>query len=272
MEVLPIGAGILSWRSPLTVANTIRQYGDFPKCFSEFKVFFQEISDADRAVAEGAGLAYEGRPTNVGIQAGMRWVAESLSSEFVLYLENDFNLDVPVGKAVEELRRALDWIRSGRADMVRLRSLFNPGLPLIAPEKYSAVYTPRDIDPRFRLHANLVSANPWTRWLRPFKSRCAAARAAYVERAPEKLFPRIFRREPEGLVTTSAYLNWTNNPVLIRRDLFLRIADYADAHPSHRLVGGFPDFEKPLNCRWWRAQRFRIGLPDGIFTHNRLDR
>ena len=156
--------------------------------------------------------------------------------------------------------------------MVRLRSLFNPGVPCTDPKKYSSVFRPKDIDPRFRLHDQLVTANPLVRWLRPFKARRIAARGVYVERAPESLFPKVFAREPEGLVTTSAYLNWTNNPVLIRRALFLRIADYADAHPSHRTVGGFQDFEKPLNCRWWREQRFRIGLPDGIFTHNRLDR
>ena len=272
METLPISAGILSWGAPRTVANTLRQYGSFPRRFSEFKIFFQEMSDADRAVADAAGVPYEGRAENVGIQAGMRWVVEGLTGEYVLYLENDFILDVPEEEAVAELSRALEWIRSGRVDIVRLRSRFNPGEPLIAPRKYSEVFTPADIDPRFRLYGQIRKAHPLVRWLRPFKSRRAAARAAYVEREPERLFPGIFAREPEGLVTSSRYLNWTNNPVLLRRDLFLRIADYADAHPSRRTVGGFPDFEKPLNCRWWRAQNLRIGLPDGIFTHNRLDR
>ncbi len=269
---LPIGVGVLSWRAPKTVANTLAQYGDFPALFDEFRLFFQECTDADRRVARQFGVDFAERPTNVGIQDGMRWVAESLKGEYILYLENDFNLIVPPEEAFRELVRAREWIGSGRVDIVRLRSLFNPGLPCTDPHKYSTFYRPRNADPRFQLGAQLADANPLLRWLRPFKARRIAARGAYVEREPEKLFPRVFRREPEGLVTTSAYLNWTNNPVLIRRKLFLRIADYADAHPSHRTVGGFQDFEKPLNCRWWRAQKFRIGLPDGIFTHNRLDR
>ena len=122
------------------------------------------------------------------------------------------------------------------------------------------------------MHESLVKPNPLVRWLRPFKSRRVASRAAYVEREPERLFPKVFAKDGTGLVTTSAYLNWTNNPVLLRRDLFLRIADYADAHPTRRTTGGFQDFEKPLNCHWWRAQRLRIGLPDGMFTHCRIDR
>lgn len=223
-------------------------------------------------MAETAGLDFLGRKANVGIQAGMRWVAENLTNKYMLYLENDFLLTVPVDEAVSEMTRALTWIKSGRVDLVRLRSRFNPGEPLVAPEKYSAVYEPVDIDPRFRLQKMLVKANPWLRYLRPFKSRRAAARAAYVERAPERIFPKIFRRDDEGLVTSSRYLNWTNNPVLIRRDLFLRLADYADAHPTHRLVNGFSDFERPLNCRWWRGQNLKIGLPGGIFTHQRIDR
>ena len=269
---LAIGAGILSWRAPRTVANTLAQYGDFPARFAEFRLFFQECTDEDRRVAGQFGIDFEGRPTNIGIQDGMRWVVESLKSDYILYLENDFNLLVPPEEAFRELERALKWIESGRVDIVRLRSLFNPGIPCTDPHKYSTLYRPTDIDPRFRFAGDLASGNPLLRWLRPFKARRIAARSAYVEREPERLFPRVFRREPEGLVTTSAYLNWTNNPVLIRRELFLRIADYADAHPSHRTVGGFQDFEKPLNCHWWRAQKFRIGLPDGIFTHNRLDR
>lgn len=275
MKKLPISVGLLSWRAAQTIANTLSRYredGDFASRFAEFKVFFQECSPSDRAVAERFGVAFEGRADNIGIQDGMRWVVESLTGEFVLYLENDFNLAVPPDEACAEIEAARNWIESGRVDMVRLRSRFDPGLPCTAPVKYSSVFRPKDVDPRFRLHDQLVTPNPLVRWLRPFKARRIAARAIYVEREPERRFPQIFRREPEGLVTTSAFLNWTNNPVLIRRELFLRIADYADAHPSHRTVGGFQDFEKPLNCRWWRAQKFRIGLPDGIFTHNRIDR
>ena len=271
-EALPISAGILSWRAPKTVANTLAQYGDFPRRLAEFRIFFQECSGADVAAAEAAGVAWTGRPENVGIQGGMRWVVENLKSDYVLYLENDFNLLVSPDEAVRELRTALGWIERGAVDIVRLRSRFNPGEPCGDPEKYSSVFLPADVDPRFVDPGRLGRGNPWIRLFRPFKCRRIAARGAYVERSPEKLFPKVFRRDETGLVTTSAYLNWTNNPVLIRRSLFLEIADYADAHPSHRTVGGYQDFEKPLNCRWWRARGLRIGLPEGIFTHRRLDR
>lgn len=269
---LPIGVGVLSWKAPKTVERTLSGYGTFPQVFSEFKVFFQECSCEDLAVARRYGVTAVGRPDNIGIQSGMRWVVENLSSEYVLYLENDFNLSVPMETAVGEIARAHRWLASGRIDIVRLRSRFDPGEPCGDPEKYSSVFVPSDIDPRFRQHHRLVKANPLIRFFRPFKARRVASRAAYVERDPAGLFPKVFSREPEGLVTTSAYLNWTNNPVLMRRDIFLMIADYADAHPSSRTVGGFQDFEKPLNCLWWRRQKLRIGLPDGIFTHNRIDR
>lgn len=263
---------MLSWKAPKTVANTLAQYGEFPRGLAEFKVFFQEMSEADRAVAERAGVAYAGRPDNVGIQSGMRWVVEGLASEYVLYLENDFNLVVPVDEALAELARALEWIRSDRVDIVRLRSLFNPGFPCGDPEKYSSVFRPVDVDPRFCYPIVLGKGNPLVRWFRPGKARRAASRAAYVEREPERLYPGVFRRDETGLITSSAFLNWTNNPVLLRKRLFLEIADYADAHPSSRGVGGMQDFEKPLNCRWWRSRKYRIGLLPGIFTHNRLDR
>lgn len=271
-ERLQIGAGILSWRAPMTVSNTLAQYGDFMSRLAEFKIFFQECSDADRAVAEYYGIPCVARETNIGIQGGIRWVVENLASEFVIFLENDFNLLVTPEIAIEELKKAKRWIESEEVDMVRLRSLFTPGEPCGDPEKYSKIFRPTEIDPRFINPARLKKGNPFIRFFRPFKCRRIAARGAYVERYPEKVFPKIFTRNDMGLITDSRYLNWTNNPVLIRRELFLKIADYADAHPSHRTVGGFQDFEKPLNCRWWRKQKLRIGLIDGIFTHNRLDR
>lgn len=269
---LDISAGILSWRAPKTLSNTLRQYRDFPSRLSEFKLFFQECSDEDRAVAERYGIPSVGRKTNIGIQNGIRWVVESLTSRYVIFLENDFNLTVSPESAVEELEKAKRWIESGKVDLVRLRSLFNPGEPCADPEKYSKVFKPVEVDPRFLSPSRLKTGNPLVRLFRPFKCRRIAARGAYVERYPEKVFPRVFSRDETGLVTDSRYLNWTNNPVLISRELFLRIIDHADAHPSSRTVGGFQDLEKPLNCRWWRAQRIRIGLIDGIFTHNRLDR
>lgn len=42
--VSDISAGVLSWKAPQTIANTLAQYGDFPKRLNEFKLFFQEIS------------------------------------------------------------------------------------------------------------------------------------------------------------------------------------------------------------------------------------
>ena len=269
---LPIGAGVLSWRAPLTVANTLRQYRDFPSRLAEFRIFFQECSEGDREVAQRAGVPFSERPDNVGIQRGMRWVVENLKSEFVIFLENDFNLLVSADEACVELEKSLDWIRRGAVDMVRLRSRFTPGEPCGDPVKYSSVFRPVEIDPRFRYPDGLGTGNALIRLFRPFKSRRIAARGAYVERHPEQVFPDVFRRDDVGLITTSRYLNWTNNPVLVRRELFLRLADYADAHPSSRTVGGHQDFEKPLNCGWWRRQGLRIGLIDGIFTHNRLDR
>lgn len=270
--VSDISAGVLSWKAPQTIANTLAQYGDFPKRLNEFKLFFQEISQSDREVAEKYAIEYLGRDKNIGIQGGIRWVVENLKSEFVIFLENDFNLLVSPGEAVKELEKAKAWIKSGAVDMVRLRSIFNPGEPCGDPDKYSSIYKPTEVDSRFINPSRLKKGNFFIRLFRPFKCRRIAARGVYVERYPEKLFPKIFKRDEVGLITDSRYLNWTNNPVLIRRDLFLKIADYADAHPSSRTVGGYQDFEKPLNCLWWRKQGFKIGLLDGIFTHRRLDR
>jgi hypothetical protein len=34
---------------------------------------------------------------------------------------------------------------------------------------------------------------------------------------------------------------------------------------------GFQSPERPLNCRWWRNQHFKIGQGKGLSTHRRMD-
>jgi hypothetical protein len=85
MKKLPISAGILSFKAPQTIDATLAQYGDFLRHFEEAKVFFQAFSETDREIARKHHIDYSGRTDNVGIQNGMRWVAENLKASCILY-------------------------------------------------------------------------------------------------------------------------------------------------------------------------------------------
>lgn len=272
MEKLPISLGILSFKAPKTIDLTLTQYGDFLSHFDEAKLFFQCFSETDKQIAESHHVLYEGRPDNIGIQGGMRWVAENLKSDYILYLENDFQLSVDIPHALAVLKDALNRIESGQIDIMRLRSRFTPGDPFQDVVKYTRIFKPRQIHPDFSDFKKIQKTNPLLRFINPLKARKLACRSLFIEQYPEKRFPNYIKKDGDVYVIDSAYLNWTNNPFLMKLDLFLRLMDYADAHPSHRTVGGMQDMEKPLNCGWWRRQHFKIGIGDGIFTHRRIDR
>ena len=270
MQKLPVSIGILSFKAYKTIDATLTQYRDFLDHFDDAKVFFQTFCDLDREIAEKHNVQYLKRDNNIGIQDGIRWVVENSKNDYVLYLENDFHLLRDVDYCVDEIAKALALLQNGKIDMMRLRSRFVPGEPY-GNLVYTKYFKPQHIHPDFKDFHKIRKTVPFLKYLRPFKARRVAASSLYIEEFPEKISPYI-KKEDGYYVADSCVLNWTNNPTLIAKKLFLELLDYADKHPSSRTVYGFQDLEKPLNCRWWRNRHFKIGVCDGIFTHCRLDR
>jgi hypothetical protein len=275
MEKLPIKVGILSYRAPKTVAATLENYkqcGLFD-IVDKVVVFFNGASQEDENVALRYGLEYRANPNNLGIQGGMRWEAETLESPWILHLENDCPMIVDQETAYQDLQFALSLLKTGRADMVRMRSRFTPGEDFCDVEKYTKMYHVTDIDPRFAELDKINKPKTWKRLLRPVKARIMSGRSLYIEKNPDILFPKdIHKVTNDWYVADSATTDWTHQSVLLGRDFYLRMLDYADAHPASLTIAGNRSPEKALNCRWWRRQHFKIAQGNGIFTHKRLDR
>ena len=271
MKKLPISRGILSFKAYKTIDKTLTQYNDFLDYFEEAKLFFQTFCDVDKSIAEKHNIDYEYREDNIGIQSGIRWVVENLKSEYVLYLENDFHLLYDISYSLNILEKSLGLLENGELDMMRLRSRYDAGEPFEDVKKYTKIFKPQQIHKDFKDFNKIQKANPFLKYLRPLKAEKISARSLYIEQFPEKICKKIVKKD-DCYVVDSSVLNWTNNPTLISKKLFLKLLDYADAHPSSRTVYGFQDLEKPLNCRWWRKQHFKIGVCNGIFKHCRLDR
>jgi hypothetical protein len=280
-DKVPVSVGILSYRAPKTIAATLDAYAkhNFLDIFSEVKLFFQCVSDEDIQIAEKHKLEWCGRADNIGIQNGMRWVVENLNSEYILYLENDCPLVVDATTAEFEINRAVKYLASGQIDVMRLRSRFTPGEQFADVRKYTTVHTPSEIDERFvQTDEVQISHQPeWRRFLKrffyPSYGIRMMGRSLYIEKGPERLFPKYVWKTDDGMyIVDSKVINWTNQSILTTKEFFLQMLDHADRHPRSRTVNGFQDMEKPLNGRWWRQQHFKIGVSDGLFTHKRLDR
>lgn len=276
---MSIGVAILSWKAPNTLKNTIKTYNnvDFFSLFDQKIICFQEISEFDKKVAEEQMLDYIGTEKNTGIQGGFKRAFEELNTNYILILENDCIIIENKESVREQIKKAVNLIESNDADLVRLRSRFNPGVGgERSVQQYTKYHELIKADPRFNLIRHVNNSNPilklTLRLLRPDKSVRCAGRSVYIEQNPHLIFPRIITKKGDSFIVDSRALPWTNQPTLIKRELFGKILSYAETHPSNRKVNGFQDLERPLNGSWWRNSNFRIGIIDGFFSHKRLDR
>lgn len=273
-----ISVGILSFKAHKTIDATLDNYkkSGFFDVFKNVKLFFQSISDDDIKVAEKYGLEYVGRPDNVGIQDGMKWVFQNMDCDYVLYLENDLPLVADIDNVKKIINKGIELLENGSVDMVRLRARFNPGEQFSDINKYSKIYKPVEIDERFIDFDRLSKTSDFMRRIRrifrPFKAIRMIGRSLYVEKNPDVLFPKYVKNAGGGYyVVDSSVINWTNQSILLSKKFFFQMLDFCEKHPR---LGAYPfHFMEPeLNCRWWRKQHFKIAVCDGIFTHNRLDR
>ena len=279
---LTIGFGIISWRSPKTLRATLEAHieANLTAAFDESLIYFQDPSEADTALAKEFGIPFEGG-ANAGIAEGMRRVAQNLSTDLVLLLEND----CPVVESFHQIGRQIEELRErfgrGELDLARLRHRFRVGAGL-SLTKYFRYYPVHELHPEFDQHRQLSAVAPrWIsiarRWMRPKKAQALKGRSIYVEKRPDHVFPGAIRHLSGEVgdalyLTDSRYLNWTNQSVLLPKAFFLEtLMPYVDAHPCNRTSNGFQSPEKVLNTRWWREQRYRIGVGRGLFTHQRVD-
>ncbi|RFB05312.1 hypothetical protein [Parvularcula marina] len=254
------GIGILSWRAHDGLDDILAGYGaaGLWDLFDEKLIWFQEESDADRALADRHGLPYGGTPDNQGILGGFRNLAAAMSSDIILLLENDLPLIEGHEEVARQIEAATEMLANGEAQVVRLRHRKQPGQKFDTLGKY------------LRYHGE--GAMPYLRrTIRVGKAKRLAGTALYSEEYPDAMFPDFIQaRDDGGWLISSACLPWTNQSIMVRREFLLdEIIAYAEAHPSPRRVNGFPDIEKEWNTPRWRRSGWRVGATEGLFTHER---
>lgn len=278
-----VGLAILAYKAPGTTRASIENHlaHGLYALFDQVTVCFQACSEEDLAMAKTCGVQAVGRPENLGIQGGFRWAWETLKTDYVLILENDIPVCVSPESMEAQLREAMAHLEAGEVDLVRLRNRYNPGAQNRFASVYSRFWPVQEPDPRWADAEKLDGAPAWRKFLRrllrPWKAQRWAGRSPYIEHYPERLFPRWIKRiGPDFFCVDSWVLPWTNQSTLISHELMGQLLDFAEAHPSSHTVNAegnkLQTLEPPLNRWWWRNRHFRIGLPEGAFTHDRHDR
>ena len=256
-----MGLGLLSWGGLASLRASLGTYRreSLFSLFDEVLLFFPEISRAAVELAQDYDLPHAGSPENLGILGGFKALASAMRSDVLLLLENDCPLIEPHEEASRQLAIARRAVAAREVVAFRMRHARQPGQKFPAIQKFARYHGP-GLGPLAR------------RTLRPGKARRLAGTSVYLDDAPETRFPDLIQRQPEGWLSVSAAcLPWTNQSVVVRRDVYLdTIIGEAEARPSRRTVNGFPDIEKEWNTDRWRRSGWSIGVDRGLFTHERV--
>jgi len=278
MNNITIGVGILSWKSHRTLERSLESYQKIglKNHFDEVKIIFQEITEDDKKLAEKYGYDYVGTENNLGIQYGHKLIYDNISTDYVLVLENDNPIIVDEETLKERILKSVEHIENGNIDVMRLRHRWNFGegfslekyIEYYNIQKLHEKYSSEDIPSSFFISLKKTMK----RFFRADKLLRIAGYSLYFEKEPEKVFPKYIKKIDDEIFSVSSnILTWTNQSAFLKRKFYGKLIDYAYSNPSSRTSNNFQDLEKSLNCKWWRNQNYKIGVSEGIFTHNRFD-
>lgn len=276
-----LSIGLLSWRAHKTLRKTLDSYAraKLAEAVDEFKIFFNEISEEDRALAAEYGLEAVGSPENLGIWGGMDGAAEQLKGDYILLLQNDCPVVCSADEAKRQLSEGVRLLESGQADMIRMRHRFNQGEGIDFSRFFDYSYV-HELDERHvkyngplppdALHDTL--RRKLHRLFRPFAYLRRVIAVIHLEKHPDRVLPRYIRKVGNFYIVDSRIINFSEQPLLISKRLYQELSAFGHARPCAARVNGRPLLEITLNSWWWKHRHFKVAVCDeGVFTHNRFD-
>jgi hypothetical protein len=274
-----IGIGILSWKAHDTLCKSLDSYpSEFLSFFHENLIYFSDISDVDKSIADDYGWDCAGG-MNEGIAGGMKRLAENMNTDYILLLQNDNPLCEPVEFACNHIAQAVNMMEEGKADLARMRHRWKVGEGFADVSKYLKYYDPQDVSSHYIAEEHGLPNTKQApfkkmtrRLMKPHNAKRFQGRSIFIEDNPENIYPNVIQRDGEFLMCDSSVLDFTDQCLLISRDQWLNIfMPYVDANPSSRTPNGFQAPEICINGAWWRNSHFKILQGQGVFTHARYD-
>ena len=263
-----IGVAILSHGRLDKLEKSLHSYVDngLIETVGDSFVFFNEVSNDDINLIEHDFSMFEwgGHPQNLGIGWGMTKAIEDINTEYVLFLENDFELE-PLGEDVYlQLEMGYNNIESDNVDIVRLRTM----------KDY--LETSNEAKQWAMKNEGKTGTGDWGL---PGRDGCVernwwmgfAAEDDFGYNNPD-ICEEIDQKNNIVLWRMSCnHANWSNNPFLCKKDWFLKLAKNigfdidVDLKPSNQRS---PDFEEQMAIEsWWQKQDYKVGILPGLFIH-----
>ncbi len=276
-----VGIGVLSWKAYQTLIKSLESYPQaFLDSFDERIIYFSDISAEDKEIAKTFGWDYAGG-ANEGIAGGMKRLAETMTTDYILLLQNDNPLCEDTAFAINHIQQAVEILDKGQADLARMRHRWKVGEGFADVTKYLKYYDVQHVSENYIAdeHDNTsLKPRPFKktarRLLKPIYGLGFHGRSVFIENDPAIIYPDVIARCNDFYKLDSSVIDFTDQCLLISRDAWLNIfMPYVEANPvSTRSSNGFQAPELSINKgSWWRDNHFKILQGQGVFTHTRHD-
>jgi len=244
MNKLPISIGILAWKSGQTLVNTLHSYylNGLLEIVNDVTIFFQEISDEDKTIANHFGVNYIESSDNIGIGRAFIELSKNAQTDNILFLEHDWKLIENKKTTYNRLSSGLELINKG-FHVVKYRHRQQPGYPLYSQKPYQGNELNHYDSSMDLVSPHLLDSIHWLN-------------------NPELDFPDKIQKQGEYFVTTSRWGNWTNNPILLNNKFCVEVLEQF-INPKDLLL-------EPSISGWWARQDYKVAHGEGLFKHEDL--
>ena len=257
-----ITIGILAWKSPKTIANTLESYKNngLLKMVHPI-IYFQERTPEEDTLAKSYGINdIIGTDKNVGIIQSFMELINHTKTKYFIFAECDFELVNNQKRTAEILKECIDLMEKKGVDLIRLRDRENPGTPL-GSHPINAGLKSKD-----KLNHHPMNSN--------FTHKIESLH--FLEH-PEKKFPGVFEvidYKHRWFKTSSDNSPWSNN-VFITSVAFLKDSVFPALNGRSGVSSNGKDddlFSKMEVYLGKELKGYTIAGGPGLFKHNRLDR
>jgi len=244
-----ITLGILSWKSCKTLVQTLESYKKSNLLnLVEPLIYFQEISDVEKKLAEKYSTPFIGSDKNVGIQKALIELINSTKTKYFIFAENDFQLIHNEETVKKVLYDCINLIDKHDIKIVKLRDIQNPGEPLYSKYIYINDFKDKPNQQNFRYKLEALS---------------------YVDN-PEESFPNIFEiinLNYKWYKCSNKDNVWSNNVFIAStqwlKESVLPLLDYSMDNTQNKQM-----FEDVLINK---LDSYNLAAGQGLFTHNRVE-
>ena len=245
-----ITLAILSYKSPLTIKNTLESYRkngllDLVNTI----IYFQEITDENKALAKEYNIVYMGTSANIGIDRAFMELVNATKTPYMIYAECDFELIHNKEETYKVLDDTINLIKNDNVSLIKLRDKENPGVPNYASDIFKEQYLNNQENFPYKIEAFSFLDNP------------------------EKVYPNIYTTKQynyKWYILSSIHSVWSNQTFIAKVDWLKKVPlEIIKKNLNNNSDNKFSKLENIMLDP--SIVPYNVATSIGLFKHNRLD-